>query len=67
MFWEQIGIRLFQGDAIVMASSEDLQDLPSDKNVISLGFGGHNEDVLNKAKDILAAATKHAIVRVSAE
>ena len=46
-----------------MTSTEDLEDLPSEPDVISLAYGGHNEDVLRKAKELLAVATKHALVR----
>ena len=47
-----------------MSSTKDLEDLSPDADVLSLAYGGHNEDVLNKAKDLLAAATKHALVKI---
>ncbi|XP_043202050.1 2-aminoadipate transaminase-like isoform X1 [Amphibalanus amphitrite] len=44
-----------------MTSPKDLEDLSSDANVLSLAYGGHNEDILNKAKELLAESTRHAL------
>ena len=59
-FKERANFRLTR---TTMTSAEDLEDLPAEGDVISLAYGGHNEDVLNKARNLLATATKHALVR----